>query len=67
MTTDEYERLPSTKVLEPVFELDRLGNRHPIYTMVNMKTSCNGRKYAPLVILGPPNDCSMMTFRPVDS
>ena len=38
-----------------------------IYIVVNTKTNHSNRRYAPLVILGPPYGCSMMTFRPIGS
>ena len=57
--------LPSTKVLKLVLELNRFGNRHTICTVVNMEMT-RGEKHTPLVILGAPKDCSMMTFRPIE-
>ena len=57
---------PSTKVLKLVFELNGFGNRYAICSVVNMEITRGENKYTPFVILGAPNGCSMITFRPVD-
>ena len=58
--------LPGAKVLKLVLERDCLGDRDTIcmITLIERVIRCAQMCGSPLVNLGPPKDCSMMTLRP---
>ena len=58
--------LPGAEVLKLVLERDRLGDRNTVCTtpLIEHVTRRAQICDSPLVILGLPKDCSMMTLRP---